>query len=197
MRNDFCSNYLEHSAKGTTWKKGTSYLKRVWKNGKWIYEYSITGKGYKRDAEDAKRKSKEHSDFAKDVKKESKKLYGSNKSYNGAKTMERIYNNNTKKAESYGRAAASAESNYKTKSLAGNIERGTQKIAGILKRLKSSTTETIKDTFTGETRTPNRSGETINVKQAAEKNKKVVSDDGKTKVTVSSNISPKKKKKKK
>ena len=52
MRNDFCSNYLEHSAKGTSWrKKGAKYLSRVWKNGRWVYEYKITGKGYKRDAE--------------------------------------------------------------------------------------------------------------------------------------------------
>ena len=52
MRKDFCSKYLEHSAKGTSWrKKGAKYLSRVWKNGRWVYEYKITGKGYKRDAE--------------------------------------------------------------------------------------------------------------------------------------------------
>ena len=54
MRNDFESNYLEHSALGTTWKKkGAKYLSRVWKNGKWVYEYKITGKGYLKDAKAA------------------------------------------------------------------------------------------------------------------------------------------------
>lgn len=41
MRNDFCSGYLEHSAKGTTWKKGTSYIKKeMGPNGKMLYFYS-------------------------------------------------------------------------------------------------------------------------------------------------------------
>lgn len=42
MRNDFQgSNYLIHSAKGTSWiKKGAKYLKRAWKNGKWVYYYT-------------------------------------------------------------------------------------------------------------------------------------------------------------
>lgn len=171
MRNDFCSDYLEHSAKGSTWKKkGAKYISRVWKNGKWVYEYKITGKGYLKDAQEAKERSKDHSEFAKEVKKESEKLYGSNKSnYSGAKIMDRVYNNNTKKAESYGRKSAEAESNYSTKSLAGNIERGQKKIE---KLFSSKTTETIKDTFTGKTRTPDRSGETINIKEASKKNKK-------------------------
>lgn len=51
MRNDFESGYLEHSAKGTTWKKkAAKYLSRVWKNGRWVYEYKITGKGYLKDS---------------------------------------------------------------------------------------------------------------------------------------------------
>jgi predicted transcriptional regulator len=41
MRNDFCSNYLEHSAKGTTWKKGTGYLKKIpLGNGRYRYIYN-------------------------------------------------------------------------------------------------------------------------------------------------------------
>lgn len=40
MRNDFCSDYLEHSAKGTTWKN-TKYLKKIMgANGKYIYFYT-------------------------------------------------------------------------------------------------------------------------------------------------------------
>ena len=40
---------LMHYAKGQT-KKGAKYLRRLFKKGKWIYEYPITGKGYKRIA---------------------------------------------------------------------------------------------------------------------------------------------------
>lgn len=40
MRNDFESNYLAHSAKGTTWKN-TKYLKKIMgANGKYIYFYN-------------------------------------------------------------------------------------------------------------------------------------------------------------
>ena len=48
MRNDFASNYLEHSAKGTTWKKNTKYVKRVWKNGRWEYYYPDSENGIDR-----------------------------------------------------------------------------------------------------------------------------------------------------
>ena len=41
MRHDFETGYLEHSAKGSTWKKGTKYIKKIKKNGKWVYVYSI------------------------------------------------------------------------------------------------------------------------------------------------------------
>ncbi len=43
MRNDFCSNYLEHSAKGTTWEKTEhKYIERKrGEDGKWIYRYTI------------------------------------------------------------------------------------------------------------------------------------------------------------
>lgn len=40
MRNDYCSNYLEHSAKGTSWKN-VKYLKKVpLGNGKFYYIYT-------------------------------------------------------------------------------------------------------------------------------------------------------------
>lgn len=40
MRNDYCSNYLEHSAKGTSWKN-VQYLKKVpLGNGKFYYIYT-------------------------------------------------------------------------------------------------------------------------------------------------------------
>lgn len=40
MRNDFCSNYLEHSAKGTTWKDHR-YISKKLVNGKWVYYYNL------------------------------------------------------------------------------------------------------------------------------------------------------------
>lgn len=194
MRNDFCSNYLEHSAKGSTWKKGTKYIDKVWSKGRWVYRYKITGEGYKNEADVAKKRSQNDVRDANLAKKEGRST---------------AYNNLLRYAETDGKKAAKAEYNYSTKSVKGNVERGLKTISKLLKpgkdnrsealkrkSSKSKTTETIKDTFTGKTKKANHSGETINVKQAAEKNKKVVSDDGKTKVTVSSNISPKKKKKK-
>ena len=158
MRNDFCTGYLEHSAKGSTWKKkGAKYISRVWKNGKWVYQYKITGKGYKSDAEEEKRKSKDRSDFAKDAKRESDNIYGSDKTSWGAKTMARVYNNSTKKAESYGSKAAEAESNYYTKSLAGitekTIESGKKTISNLLDSLKPTTTVTVETSGSGNLKT--------------------------------------------
>lgn len=39
MRNDFCSNYLEHSAKGTTWKNVKYVAKVKLSSGKYFYFY--------------------------------------------------------------------------------------------------------------------------------------------------------------
>lgn len=77
MRNDFCSGYLMHSAKGTSWKKkGAKYISRIWKNGRWVYQYKITGKGYLKDAQEASEKrnlySKLSAQKAKDYKNKQK-----------------------------------------------------------------------------------------------------------------------------
>lgn len=41
MRNDFCTDYLEHSAAGTTWEKTKhKYIERKLVNGKWVYRYT-------------------------------------------------------------------------------------------------------------------------------------------------------------
>ena len=167
MRNDFESNYLEHSAKGTSWtKKGAKYISRIKKNGKWVYQYKITGKGYKKAAEQNKSDSEVASWFAKDK----------NGNYTDKNAVGGRGHVEAKRAESYGRKAAQEEYNYKTKSLAGITEnivtKGQNKINNILSKLKTTTTETVKDTFTGKTRTPDRSGETINIKELSEKNKK-------------------------
>lgn len=163
MRNDFETGYLEHSAKGTTWKKkAAKYLSRVWKNGRWVYEYKITGKGYKRDAANFKAKSKDNSDFAKGIKKDaenSAKTFGIPKSKALDKVLEptsngglapvrQRYNSVAERAAYNGRKAAEAESAYKTKSLAGvaesTIKRGQNTIAKLLDSLKPQ--ETIRVT---------------------------------------------------
>lgn len=129
MRNDFESNYLEHSAKGTSWtKKGAKYISRIKKNGKWVYQYKITGRGYKAEYAKNKLMSEEDSNLAKETTGSNKNAYA-------------------KYAEYEGRKAAEAESNYKTKSLAGitesTIQKGKNKIKDILSSLKTTETVTV------------------------------------------------------
>ena len=116
MRNDFCPSYLMHSAKGTSWrKKGAKYLNRVWKNGRWVYEYKITGKGYKKDAIQSKARSQLSSEQAKKASSANAK------------------NSLAKAASRYGSNSERAMNNYYTKSLAGAIERGMKLIEELLK----------------------------------------------------------------
>lgn len=116
MRNDFCSDYLAHSAKGTSWRKRSAkYINRIWKNGRWVYEYKITGKGYKKDAIQSKARSQLSSEQAKKA------------------TSANTKNSLAKAASRYGNNSAKAMNNYYKKSLAGAIERGMQIIEGLLK----------------------------------------------------------------
>lgn len=116
MRNDFCSDYLAHSAKGTSWrKKSAKYINRIWKNGKWVYEYKITGKGYKKDAIQSRARSQLSSEQAKKA------------------TSANAKNSLAKAASRYGSNSVRAMNNYYTKSLAGAIERGMEIIEGLLK----------------------------------------------------------------
>jgi hypothetical protein len=233
MRNDFCSNYLEHSALGTTWKKDTKYVKKIKKNGKWVYVYSIddekvtgqartkTGKDEylirKETAAGKQYLSKEATQGYHDLKAREKTIRGaaavekngrwlSDKEknaeadkygyaayqfareaqrYGEAATRQKIENkkklesNPINKAKLTGatiaektKTAVKKTANKTSKSVSSSIKRGQKKINDILSKLKTTETVTIKDTFTGETRTPNRSGETINIKKASEKNKK-------------------------
>lgn len=41
MRNDFCSNFLEHSARGTTWKNAKYVAKVKLSSGKYFYFYDV------------------------------------------------------------------------------------------------------------------------------------------------------------
>lgn len=116
MRNDFCSDYLAHSAKGTSWRKRSAkYINRIWKNGRWVYEYKITGKGYKKDAIQSKARSQLSSEQAKKA------------------TSANAKNSLAKAASRYGNNSAKAMNNYYRKSLAGAIERGMEIIEGLLK----------------------------------------------------------------
>lgn len=185
MRNDFESGYLEHSAKGTSWrKKGAKYLSRVWKNGKWVYEYKITGKGYKRDAETYEKAGDR---FGKISLASSKRAYSlrNKDEYKPNRTMDEISFRteiNQKKANVQEAASSDYKQKQETaykkmreanrgyeKSLAGQIEKGMKAIQNLI---ASETKETVTDTFTGKTRTPSKSGDTINIKELSEKNKK-------------------------
>ena len=133
MRNDFCSNYLEHSAKGTSWrKKGAKYLSRVWKNGRWVYEYKITGKGYLKDSNSYRQRAfraarageKAMRDKDKNLYKAAEKQYG----YYVDKDFE-------------------AADNWEKKSIGGRLYRATldgeRIIEDILSRFKTTETVTI------------------------------------------------------
>ncbi len=123
MRNDFCSDYLAHSAKGTSWrKKSAKYINRIWKNGKWVYEYKITGKGYKKDAIQSRARSQLSGEQAKKA------------------TSANAKNSLAKAASRYGSNSERAMNNYYTKSLAGAIERGMKLIEELL---KPTTTVTV------------------------------------------------------
>lgn len=142
MRNDFESGYLEHSAKGTTWKKkAAKYLSRVWKNGHWVYAYKLTGLGYKSQEREARNNSKQSSNAAKYYKSRS------NVKFTNGKTGSQRYHEESRKAESYGRKAAQAAYDYKTKSLAGvtesTIKKGKKAISKLLDSLKPQTTVRI------------------------------------------------------
>lgn len=45
------NDQLSHGVFGQAAKKAHKYISRTWKKGKWVYQYKITGKGYKKDAE--------------------------------------------------------------------------------------------------------------------------------------------------
>lgn len=128
MRNDFETGYLEHSAAGTTWKKkAAKYLSRVWKNGRWVYEYKITGKGYLRDAKSFQKRINRSGIAANKARSENN---------------ESKYKAADKMASYYVEKKIIAENDY-SKSLAGKIERGQEVIRDILDSLKPQTTVRI------------------------------------------------------
>ena len=133
MRNDFCSNYLEHSAKGTSWrKKGAKYLSRVWKNGRWVYEYKITGKGYLKDSNSYRQRAYRAARAGdKAVRDKDKNLY---------KAAEKQYSYYVDKD-------FEAADNWEKKSIGGRLYKATlageRIIEDILSRFKTTETVTI------------------------------------------------------
>lgn len=133
MRNDFCSNYLEHSAKGTSWrKKGAKYLSRVWKNGRWVYEYKITGKGYLKDSNSYRQRAYRAARAGdKAVRDKDKNLY---------KAAEKQYSYYVDKD-------FEAADNWEKKSIGGRLYKATlageRIIKDILSRFKTTETVTI------------------------------------------------------
>lgn len=166
MRNDFCSNYLEHSAKGTTWKKrDTKYIHRVWKNGKWVYYYKPTAEAT--GSYGAKMKSQSRGRDA-IVGMLHKKWYGANrkndydthKAYKDAERYGRRYAQQqikdiqsekySKQAESEYRKArpisyysGKIEEYIKSGKIEKAVESGKQTISKILDSLKPQETITI------------------------------------------------------
>ena len=121
MRNDFCSNYLEHSAKGTTWSRTVhKYIKKVWKNGKWIYYYPITGKGYLRDAENYKRQAIDSDRISKTAEKRGNKKAARIEEEHASRMINKSLYSQTK---------------YRSRSLAGIIEKGKKRISRMLYNL--------------------------------------------------------------
>lgn len=146
MRNDFCSNYLEHSAKGTSWKKkGAKYISRVWKNGRWVYEYKISGKGYLKTADSFRKRGYRAAKVGNKAFQES----------NGAKLQAA-----TKQGNYYITKEHEAMRDYYDKSLAGitekTIENGKNIISNFLDSLKPTTTVTVETYGSGNLRSVNK-----------------------------------------
>lgn len=142
MRNDFCSNYLEHSAKGSTWKKkGAKYISRVWKNGKWVYEYKITGKGYLKEKQAIDHKISKTAEIG-------------NKAYK--RGNKRTYDEATKLLNRLITASESREDSYNEESLAGVINSGKETIKAFFDSLKPQTTVTVETYGSGNLRSVNK-----------------------------------------
>ena len=133
MRNDFCSNYLEHSAKGTSWrKKGAKYLSRIWKNGRWVYTYKDLQKDL---GITARRKYKYYQDRANvNAKASQKPEYAKFKSYNyeRAKGLRRTENE-----------AKREYANTPLGKLESTINKGQDTIKKLLSNFKTTETVTI------------------------------------------------------
>lgn len=164
------------------WKKH-KYFQKIGEGANAVYKYAknadknITGSAYKKEAKD----EKERAEYANE-------LAGTGtKDYNYGANVDNVKNGRAKgkfatgqqwsdSAAYHGRKAAEAQSNYYNKSLFGKSEKAAKKSVArgerILKKFFSSETKkTVKDTFTGKTRTPKQTGnDIVNIKKLAKKN---------------------------
>lgn len=168
------------------WKKH-KYFQKIGEGANAVYKYArknITGDEYKARENAAKENSKDAQHLAETAEKEGRS--------DAANLLLR-------RAERYGRKAAEAEYDYRTKSLkgisenaAGNVKRAVDNAGhtvrsaandsilrgqSVIDNLFGKGTEkrTIRDTMTGKTRTPSKpksKSDTINVKELSKKNKR-------------------------
>lgn len=171
---------LAHSLRGSQ-RANHKYSARKWVNGKWRYFYGkipnvITGSKFKEGDKQWREAAKAEDDRANFYKKEILNPAYEAKDENWkqlARTAIRGANNNALK---YRKTAADYRERYRTETLAGITEsavnKGRKALSDFFKN-SSKTKVTVKDTFTGETRTPKQTGnDVINIKELSEKNKK-------------------------
>jgi len=145
------------------WKKH-KYFQKIGEGANAVYKYArknITGDEYKARENAAKENSKNDQHLAENAAKEGRA--------SAANLLLR-------RAERYGRKAAKAEYDYRTKSLKGVTESAISRGQSIIDNLFGKGTEkrTIRDTMTGKTRTPSApksKSDTINIKELSKKNK--------------------------
>ena len=184
------SDYIEHMQKGGQ-KKVHKYLSRYYKNGKWFYRYKVTGEGYK---EDAKRYKEEHDMYVGTAREAQDQANGKKERTIKSNDPQHVANTFAAGSSYYGRKAAESEAGYK-KSLKGKAEsaiaKGQAKIDKILKSETKITVtsnltpagqeKVIKEKVIKENTIPEKkiyekktyeNGDTINIKELSEKNKK-------------------------
>ena len=133
MRNDFCSNYLEHSAAGTTWsKKGHKYVTRFKKNGKWVYLYKY-GDG------------SSHGDSVRNLKESSRLAMRYANELDNKPGREYQRYRDIRYAESQGRKAAMVEAVQVSEAnrFKNAVKNGKKIISDILSKFKTTETVTI------------------------------------------------------
>lgn len=128
MRNDFQEGaFLAHSAKGTTWKKGTGYLKKIpLGNGKFYYIYNQA----QLDAYNRKASGQARNVLSNKVKQE------------GVKNFIKI--NSLDSIKKSGFAVKGKTTAEKTKNLNNSIEKGNEKITEMLEKSKAQEKESKK-----------------------------------------------------
>lgn len=120
MRNDFCSNYLEHSAKGKTWANHRYVAKVKLPSGKWFYFYDANS-------------------YQNYLKKQGGGDTGQFAKANPNKEMVELAAKNDPNLQNLVKEKSSEKTlEEKTKAMKTNIENGEKKIQEILENTKGS-----------------------------------------------------------